>query len=568
MLIASACLGASIAAPSPDEYQIPAVGNNRRSQYSVLHADGSFKYGFDTGEDAFESKKQRSDGEGKGEFGYRNPDGDDVRVEYTSGTGGFVAKGSHIPEEHPDVVAAFAAARAKGPFVDPLADTEGDRSYDFNFAGANHSRSEVSNSDGTVTGSYSYVDEFGRLRSYTYRAGKGIGFVIEGDDIPQQVQPLPVQPLTAPTGHSATRTSTRTSHASTRAHSSATPSRSTFTSHSTTRSNTGRTGSSRTRVIRPTKTYFSPPSQPSSASQSVRQSHNAHSAGTSSTRFTSSGSSKEYEEANTRTSFSPSGSYSLAYETSSHTRAESGDDENNVEGSFTFTADDNGEHHDLRYEAGRATGFVASGAHLPVGPSVPGAASGQVTGRLEKQPHFEDPLAEDLDASYNFKFGSDSYSRTEVADEEGNISGTYSVLGEDNILRTYRFRAGKGIGYEVEEISAVPGKAGASTSASSKATSASSGRTRTTSSTGGFSSSVRHGGQASSGGSSHKSSISSSTGSTGGSHFSGSTSHRQASTTKTHGGASSSNQVFDGFSLRQYDATEGRGKYGYVLKFD
>lgn len=572
-LVVMAVMAASaLSAPRPDEYQIPTVGNNRRSQYYVLHDDGSFKYGYDTGDDAFESQKTSSSGDVDGKYGYRDADGEEVRVHYTSGQGGFVAQGSHIPQVHPDVAAAFASARARPsrPFVDPLADSDGDKSYNFNFAGEEHSRNEVSDDDGTVTGSYSYIDEFGRTRSYTYRAGKGIGFVIEGDDLPQPVQPLPT--------HRTSSTQFGASHGS-----GAQPSSFSTRTRDQNSVSAGQRAGTRRQLAKPRQTYFPPAASSASTgavsatrtSSVAQQSSFASRPSTTRTSTRTSVNRPSFEPANTRQSQSPSGSYSLAYETSSHSRQEQGDDNNNVRGKFTFKADDDGIDRSVSYEASSANGFVASGAHLPIGPIVPGAPTGQVTGRIVpvKEVPFVDPLAgTGQDASYNFGFDSDTYSRTETADEDGNVSGTYSVLGEDGILRTYRFRAGKGIGYETEEISAVAGQRRsqatgqrASTfSHGSSSTGVSSSRTSTrpapvvTTYTAPQQTSSAHSSRASA----QQSAFASGT-------------SRGSSATKFGGSGSrasfksqGSDEVFPGFNLRQYDATEGRGKYGYVLRFD
>ena len=280
-----------------------------------------------------------------------------------------------------------------------------------------------------------------------------------------------------------------------------------------------------------------------------------------------------------------------------------------MRGQFSFTADDDGEDRSVNYEASSATGFVAAGKHLPIGPIVPGAPTGQVTGRIVpvEEIEFEDPLADDdTDASFDFGFDSDSYSRSETADVDGNVVGTYSVLGEDNILRTYRYRAGKGIGFETTEISAVPSRNRASSASSfsqgSSASASSTTRTsgsRTSSSTRTASVQTPATSYLAPPASGHSSrahtSFSSNTrglaghGAAAAHKFSGASSTRTSSSnnklrggastrTASSGGAShkfgahtsrsSSDEVFPGFTLRQYDASEGRGKYGYVLKFD
>lgn len=569
----------ALSAPHPDEYKIPAVGNNQRSQYYVLHDDGSFKYGYDTGDDAFESQKTSSSGDVDGKYGYRDADGQEVRVQYTSGQGGFVARGDHIPQVHPDVASAFAEARARPSknYVDPLAGTGGDKSYNFNFAGDEHSRNEVSDDDGTVRGSYSYIDEFGRTRSYTYRAGKGIGFVIEGDDLPQPVQPLP--------SHTVSTTQFGAPH-STRAQAPRSPTRKTSSQTSVSSGHSAHAGqrvTTQRKLAKPTQTYFAPSASAASSGAAVTKTSSVtqHSSFASQPTATHANTrtpvrTRPFEAANTRLSQSPTGSYSLAYDTSSHSRQEQGDDNNNVRGKFTFKADDDGVDRSVSYEASSATGFVASGAHLPIGPIVPGAPTGQVTGRIVPvvEVPFVDPLAgTGLDASYNFGFDSDTYSRSETADEDGNVSGTYSVLGEDGILRTYRFRAGKGIGFETEEVSAV---------ASQRRSQATASVTHQQTST------FSHGSP--SAGTSvaarpsvsrtpiapHQSSPHSSRSSAQQSAFSSSVSSGSSSSSKFGSSSGSrasfkskgSDEVFPGFTLRQYDASEGRGKYGYVLRFD
>ena len=59
------------------------------------------------------------------------------------------------------------------------------------------------------------------------------------------------------------------------------------------------------------------------------------------------------------------GSYQFSYTTSDSSRHESADAVNNVKGNFEFVADD-AQRRRVDYQAGAATGFIASGAHLPV----------------------------------------------------------------------------------------------------------------------------------------------------------------------------------------------------------
>lgn len=567
--------GLSLPHPDDSEYKIPSVGTGKRSQFYVLHSDGTFKYGFDSGDGIFEAVKSMSVGDRNGKFGYVDPDGKTIHLEYEAGKGGFVARGDHLPKPSAELAQAIAAVvRSSKPFIDPLASGDSDASYGFQFHSEDHSRDEKSDADGTVTGSYSYVDENGVKRSFTYRAGKGIGFVIEGDGLTQDVSAPIHPPIFRQSSPSRSRisqtqtTSTRrvqtpsrpfgaafrasTSYGGREANIAQTRSQTpgdasysfSFDAGDHSRSETsdsklnvdgkfsfvaddgnrrtlnyvaGRdtgfqaegahlpkapeptvstTGSSPS--FRQTKTKFaqtqtkrvktggqsshfrtgttlgltsSKPSTKHTSAISRKQFHPTVThvqtpqrvSGASLSRQSSfSPATRSFEEANIRSSVTPSGPYSFSYKTSSHSRTESGDEDNDVVGEFEFVAEDDGQRRKLNYEAGSSTGFIAQGAHIPIGPEVPGAPSGQPTGRLVRlrsQP-FVDPLADsDTDASYKFEFDSDTYSRSESADEDGNIQGTYTVVEDDGTRITYRFKAGKGIGFETKEISRSVGPA-------------------------------------------------------------------------------------------------------------
>ncbi|XP_050722707.1 putative per-hexamer repeat protein 5 [Eriocheir sinensis] len=658
LALLSALAVSALSSPRPDdkEYKIPQVGTGRRSQYYVLHNDGTFKYGYDTGEGAYEVAKQKTPRVQHGKFGYRDQDGNDVRLEYQAGEGGFQPSGTHIPSASPEFYAAHAEAQARPPFRDPLADSNTDASYGFRFAEDGLSRTEQSDADGNVRGSYAYTDEEGKTRSYTYTAGRGVGFVIEGSDLPQ----APLAPgdtpastrLSSGAGAAAAAAAAASFRGSTSQTSQA-PSATSFggsTSFGALRTGfrqptvqSGAHGGSAFRSATAVGSYGSrrtPVTQTSTHGASTFHSSTASGAGatyrapTSSQRQSTTFGATKYtgELANTRTSLGSDGSRSFAYETSSHSRSEAEDSDDNVVGNFDFVAPDDGQRRAVRYEASRDTGFIAEGAHIPVGPAVPGAPSGQPTGRIVpvQEVPFVDPLADSgTDASYGFAFDSEQYSRSETADADGNVQGTYTVVDDDGTRRTYRFRAGKGIGFETEEVSTSRGPrpsrpsttAGSSsfTSTSTSAThgaaspspvvsysSPSSGRFstsyRTGSSTGtgassttgtsfgtrtsfGTGTSAGRGssfgagtsartGTSTVGGTSYKTGASAGRGAS----FQTGTSYRTGTTSKvSHSGASplrspftptASREVFPGFQLHQYDATDNSDKYGYVLKFD
>ncbi|XP_071514850.1 uncharacterized protein [Panulirus ornatus] len=590
LALLSALAVSALSLPRPDEsaYKIPQVGTGRRSQYYVLHNDGTYKYGYDTGDGAFESARLKQAGRQDGEFGYRDPDGNTVTLQYKAGEGGFVAKGDHIPAPHPDFDAAHAAARARPPFVDPLADGNTDASYGFQFAEDGLARVEQSDSDGNVRGSYTYTDEEGRTRTYTYTAGRGTGFVIEGDDLPQ-----------APEAPGATPAATRLSSSAGRF----SASRATGTTSSTASAVTAFRASSASprRPARPfsgtsatTSGSFSTQYRSPTASRTTAVSHTPSITRTSTafrrptftgaqTQYTTSSQAstrqqtRPFEPANTRSQLTSDGGYAFAYETSSHSRAESGDGDNNVVGEFDFVADDDGQRRAIQYEASSATGFIAEGAHIPVGPEVPGAPSGQPTGKIVpvQEVPFIDPLADsNTDASYNFGFESEQYSRTETADADGNVQGTYTVVDDDGTRRTYRFRAGEGVGFETEEVSSsrgpppsrpasatyastLHGSAGTATS-SAAAGAVSVGPSTTYSVPSPFrgTSSARRPATQTSVTSRPFAYTQPAT-------FSSSTSPLRTSFTQ-----STRQELFPGFTLNQYAATDNAEKYGYVLKFD
>ncbi|XP_069999227.1 nuclear pore complex protein DDB_G0274915-like [Penaeus vannamei] len=630
LVLLSAIAVSALSLPQPDEsaYKIPRVGAGRRSQYYVLHSDGTYKYGHDTGEGAFESARLKSAGDLDGEFGYKDPEGQNVRLQYNSGVGGFRAQGDHLPAPHPDFTAAHSAVQSRRPFVDPLADTETDASYTFQFAGDEQSRTEVSDADGNVRGSYTYTDEDGRTRTFSYTAGRGTGFVIEGDDLPQQTDSDATPAATRltsssrrfsssrPAGTTSNRlTSTTSSFRATAGDQRTAPRRPVATQASSSQfgsrvASTSFTGQSAHRrpfgspkpARRPSAASFGASAQRTPATYSTSISHSpaapkpsaprtpstfsssasrAPTASRPSTAFSSFSpqtrlSSRPFEEANTRSEVRSDGGYSFAYETSSHSRAESGDRDNNVDGKFDFVAEDDGQRRSVQYEAGSDTGFIAEGAHIPVGPEVPGAPSGQPTGRLVpvKETPFIDPLADTgLDASYNFAFDSEQYSRSETADADGNVQGTYTVVDEDGTRRTFRFRAGKGIGFETEEISVSrgppPSRAASTAPASSSTSSLGAGSSFSSTSqgspTGGGVISYKSPSTASRAPVAPRPSTTSSFSS-----FSSSSSQQASRSPPLRSifKPTSTKEVFPGFKLHQYDFTKNPDKFGYVLTFD
>lgn len=69
-----------------------------------------------------------------------------------------------------------------------------DGSYDFSYQVGDQSRSEKSDAQGNVEGSYSYTGADGNQVKVTYTAGANKGYVPEGDGIAPPPPATPVQP--------------------------------------------------------------------------------------------------------------------------------------------------------------------------------------------------------------------------------------------------------------------------------------------------------------------------------------------------------------------------------------
>ncbi|XP_063597406.1 uncharacterized protein LOC134774062 [Penaeus indicus] len=278
-----------------------------------------------------------------------------------------------------------------------------DASYSFSYDAGQSSRSESADPNLNVQGTFSFDADDGIRRTVNYVAGSATGFVAEGDHLP-----------VAPDADFGSRIQ------------SSSPS-------------VVSTKSAATAYVDPAPSRSAAPSRPVAPAAPV-------------------------EEAQVRSSALDDGSYSFSYETQSSSRHESADALNNVRGRYSFIADDN-VNREIQYVAGADTGYIAEGDSLPQGPPVPGAETGIPTGRilpvlseeeanalagvspLLKSGEGSDIADTQADASYKFAFDSDSYSRTEEADADGNIVGSYTYVDEDGKEHTVSFEAGRKTGF-------------------------------------------------------------------------------------------------------------------------
>ncbi|XP_068231702.1 platelet binding protein GspB-like [Palaemon carinicauda] len=585
LVVLSLAVVSTLSFPQPDaEYKIPTVGLGSRSQYYVLHSDGTFKYGYDSGDGLYEQSMAQAPGEVSGAFGYKDATGADIKLEYTADERGFLPRGGHLPVG-PDsdfgakvrgastavsgspVIpysapspspAAAPAAVVPLEFAEIRSSAGGDGSYSFGYDTSSSSRSESADSRNSVTGQYSFVADDGVNRAINYIAGSDTGYIAEGDSLPigpavpgaesgiptGRILPILTEDeanalaaatsstsYSAPQIHSAPSASSTSSAAQSPAFKTVASTKSTTTgstdasySFSYDAGDSARSESADADLNVQGSYSFVPPEghrltvnyvagsdtgfiatgdhlpvAPDATSvtgvdgKKPVTSVTAYSAPSSLSPAqapTSISALAPAQVAQVRSSAADDGSYSFSYETDSSSRSESADAHNSVTGHYSFVADD-GINRKIDYIAGSETGYIAEGDSLPVGPPVPGAESGIPTGRilpvlseaeanalaglstasgavpLLKASGTSDASAAPADASYSFSFASDSYSRNEEADAEGNIVGSYTYLDEEGNEHTVKFVAGRETGFLPEGYPSPSPASAAQTSAAS-----------------------------------------------------------------------------------------------------
>ncbi|XP_063864835.1 uncharacterized protein LOC135102982 [Scylla paramamosain] len=402
--------------PRPDSaYKIPTVGQGRRSQYYVLHSDGTYKYGYDTLEGAYEQAMAKTPGRLTGGFGYKDPTGADIKLEYTADDRGFIPKGSHLPVA-PEVPAAPAVPAVPEPAapavhslytapepapvapavyeVAEIASSSGDDgSYSFSYKNSDSSRSESGDANNAVAGTYSYITDDGVDHSIQYTANAVTGYIARGSSLPKGPS-VPGAESGTPTGHILPVLTEEEANALAGA------------------------------------TYTAGVPESPAITYSVDE--------------------------------SPSdASYSFSYDAGDSSRSESADANLNVKGTFSFIPPDLGEKLTVNYIAGSETGFVAEGDHLPKpedlgfgtklteipeAPSAP-AVPAKPAGTVLTYSAGDSPS----DASYSFSYDAGSSSRSETSDSNLNIQGSYSFVAPDTEHRyNVKYHAGADTGFIAE----------------------------------------------------------------------------------------------------------------------
>lgn len=72
---------------------LPNIPSGRRSQYLVLHENGGYKYGYDTGDGNAAKQAGDANNQVEGHYFYKNAAGKLFDLKYTAGVQGFVPEG-------------------------------------------------------------------------------------------------------------------------------------------------------------------------------------------------------------------------------------------------------------------------------------------------------------------------------------------------------------------------------------------------------------------------------------------------------------------------------------------
>ena len=148
-------------------------------------------------EESDHSRQEEADANGniKGKYSYKNSEGNDIVVQYSAGPNqGFVIENQEELAQSVAKATLDAAEVQKSRNIDEVEKTNGiyfeqpkinqetwiqSRSYKYGFSDNDLSRSEVSDEDGNVQGTYTIPDVNGKPILVKYHAGPSTGFVIE-----------------------------------------------------------------------------------------------------------------------------------------------------------------------------------------------------------------------------------------------------------------------------------------------------------------------------------------------------------------------------------------------------
>lgn len=147
-------------------------------------------------------------------------------------------------------------------------------------------------------------------------------------------------------------------------------------------------------------------------------------------------------------------SYNFAYHAGDSARKEFSDDDGNLHGFYSYL-DDEGNQQTVHYEAG-------IGGYRVLGNNLPDGISSQYVRARESAPSLQqvarpraahvDPsnlkISYGGDGSYSFDYDAAGHRRSESADAAGNVGGSFSYVGDDNVNYNVDYSAGSGTGFQ------------------------------------------------------------------------------------------------------------------------
>ncbi|XP_046980306.1 fibroin heavy chain-like [Schistocerca americana] len=462
----------ALAAASPGYRHVPGIPAGRRAEYYLQKAAGGYLFGYDTGDAAAHSHAVEADAgnELRGRYQYTDAaSGRRLGISYTAGRRGFrptsvdLATGSAVSGSAAGG-AAVATPRldTAGPgdaaHVDADYDANADASYSFSIDTDSYKRTEAADRRGNVRGRYSYSSPRGGSHGLGYVAGEGTGFVVTSgaakSDEAESGSPAASGVVGSSAGTGGYSFSySADDHSRQEAADAANKVRGSYTFRAKGEAATRRidyeAGAETGFVARGSHLPVAPtlatiagypvPLVPAAPAVPVV----AYSAPVAPAPYSG-------PPADVKSAVHPDGSYSFSFSTDEQSRQETADAENNVRGSYSFRSKDDGVTRKVEYSAGAATGFVASGDHLPVAPPLPSAAAPAVVSSYSSTGAEAADVAEAEapgDASYEFSYDAGTHSRQESSDAAGNVRGRFSFVATDGVSRHVDYEAGAEKGF-------------------------------------------------------------------------------------------------------------------------
>ena len=413
---------------------IPEIPTNRRTQFYVLHDDGSYKYGYDTGKDgSYAKQKSSAANQVEGYYGYPNVEGNIVNVKYTAGVQGFVPENVQSSSGQSKVWSASSQSQHQAPAIvkqSSYSNDNSDASYSLSYNTGDHSRTESSDASGNVQGSYSYTNEAGN-HDLTYVAGAKTGFQVTGGSLSVPNGLLNAGDTKSSSSSQASGSSWQQKQGSNSQSSSwdsssnepATDGSYSFSynagDHSRKESAdaagnvqgqyayTNEAGNHDLSYVAGAKTGFqvtggslSVPNGLVGKNLNVKSSYGKAESSYSGSSNAHSGHASQVDD----------GSCKFSYNAGDHSRNEAADASGNVQGSYSYQSESGNK--DLHYKAGQE-GFIVTGGNL--------APKTDLLNSLESS-----PAGNSDDGSYKFAIHGDNFNRVEESDKSGKVRGQYS----------------------------------------------------------------------------------------------------------------------------------------------